>query len=90
MNVYRVHSANYAKRVEVLFRGLVGLELPNHSLTGRSQLRKGNHIQKVKWTFYPVNWTLKPIELEKKDPLSASFKMLESSIDYKIGRRLKL
>ena len=29
-------------------------------------------------------------ELDKKDPLSASFKMLESSKDYKIGRRLKL
>ena len=29
-------------------------------------------------------------ELEKEDPLSASFKTLESSKDYKIGRRLKL
>ncbi len=29
------HSANYAKRVEDLFRGLVGLRSPNHSLTGR-------------------------------------------------------
>ena len=29
-------------------------------------------------------------KLEKKDPLSASFKMLETSKDYKIGRRLKL
>ena len=28
-------SANYAKREEDLFRGLVGLGLPNHSLTGR-------------------------------------------------------
>ena len=33
-------SANYAKRVEDLFRRLVGLGLPNHSLTGRRQLRK--------------------------------------------------
>ena len=31
-------------------------------------------------------WITKQIELEKKDPLSASFKMLESSKDYKIGR----
>ena len=38
---------------------------------------------KVKCTFYPVNWTWKLIELEKKDPLSANFKMLESSKDYK-------
>ena len=30
------------------------------------------------------------IEADKKDPLSASFKMLESSKDYNIGRRLKL
>ena len=87
---YRVHSVNYAKRVEDLFRGLVGLGLPNHSLTGRRRLRKLNHIKKVKCTFYPVNWTWKLIELEKRDPLSASFKMLESSKDYKIGRRLKL
>ena len=29
------------------------------------------------------------IELEKKDPLSASFKMLESSKDYKIGRLIR-
>ena len=65
----KVHSANYAKRVEDLFRGLVGLELPNHSLTGRRRLRKRNHIQKVKCTFYPVNWTWKLIELEKKDLL---------------------
>ena len=35
MKIYRVHSANYAKRVEDLFRGLVGLGLPNHSLAGR-------------------------------------------------------
>ena len=28
-----------------------------------------NHIQKVKCTFYPVNWTWKLIELEKKDPI---------------------
>ena len=34
--------------------------------------------------------TWKLIELEKKDPLSASFKMLESSKGYKIGWRLKL
>ena len=27
--------ANYAKRVDDLFRGLVGFGLPNHSLTGR-------------------------------------------------------
>ena len=40
MKIYRVHSANYAKRVEDLFRGLVGLGLPNHSLTGRRRLRK--------------------------------------------------
>ena len=45
----------YAKTVEDLFRGLVGLGLPNHSLTGRRRLRKWNHIQKVKCTFYPVN-----------------------------------
>ena len=38
---------------------------------------------KVKCTFYCVNWTWKLIELEKKDPLSASFKMLESSKDTK-------
>ena len=80
----------YAKRLEDLFRGLVGLGLPNHSLPGRRRLSKWNHIQKVKCTFYPVNWMWKLIELEKKDPLSASFKMLESSKDYKIGRRLKL
>ena len=36
----------------------------------------------MKCTFYPVNWTWKLIELEKKDPLSASFKMLETSKDY--------
>ena len=35
MKIYRVHSANYAKWGEGLFRGLVGLGLPNHSLTGR-------------------------------------------------------
>ena len=35
MKIYRVHSADYAKRVEDPFRGLVGLGLPNHSLTGR-------------------------------------------------------
>ena len=46
MKIYRVHSANYAKRVEDLFRGLVGLGLPNHSLNGRRWLRKWNHIQK--------------------------------------------
>ena len=40
MKIYRVHSENYAKRVEDLFRGLVGLGLPNHSLTGRRRLRK--------------------------------------------------
>ena len=73
MKIYRVHSANYTKRVEDLFRGLVGL-----TLDGRRRLRKLNHIQKVKCTFYPVNWTWKLVELEKKDPLSASFKMLES------------
>ena len=86
MKIYRVHSANYAKRVLDLIIVLVGLGLQNHSLTGRSLLRKSNHIQKVKSTFYLVNWTWKLIELEKKDPLSASFKMLESSKDYKIGR----
>ena len=32
--------SNYAKRVEDLFRGLVGLGLLNHSLTGRRRLRK--------------------------------------------------
>ena len=90
MKIYRVHSANCAKRVEDRFRGLVGLELPNHSITGRWRLRKLNHIHKVKCTFYPVNWKWKLIELEKKDPLSANFKMLESSKDYKIGRGLKL
>ena len=79
------------KSVEDLFRGLVGLGLPNHSLTRRRQLRKRNHIQKEKCTtFYPVSWTWKLIEQEKKDALSANFKMLESSKDYKIGRRLKL
>ena len=36
---YRVHSEN-AKRVEDLFRALMGLGLPNHSLTGRWRLRK--------------------------------------------------
>ena len=41
-------------------------------------------------TFYPVNWMWKLIELEKKDPLSASFKMLESSKDYETGRQLTL
>ena len=48
--------------------------------------------QKIKShsTFYPVKWTWKLIDLEKKDPLSASFKMLKSSKDYKIGRQLKL
>ena len=30
----------FKKRVEDLFRGLVGLGLPNHSLTGRRRLRK--------------------------------------------------
>ena len=39
MKIYKVHSENYAKRLEDLFRGLVGLGLPNHSLTGRRQLR---------------------------------------------------
>ena len=38
--IYRMHSGNYAKRVEDLFRGLVGLGLPNHSLTGKRRLRK--------------------------------------------------
>ena len=38
--IYRVNSENYAKRGEDLFRGLVGLGLPNHSLTGRRRLRK--------------------------------------------------
>ena len=37
MKIYRMHSE---KRVEDLFRGLVGLGLPNHSLIGRRQLRK--------------------------------------------------
>ena len=46
--------------------------------------------KKSERTFYPVNWTWKLIELEKKDPLSANLKMLESSKGYKIGRRLKL
>ena len=90
MKISRVHSANYAKRVEDLFRGRVGLGLLNHSLTGRRRLRKCNHIEKVKCTIYLVNWTWKLVVLEKKDPLSASFKLLESSKDYKIGRRLKL
>ena len=44
MKIYRVHSTNYAKRVEDLFRGLVGFGLPNHSLTGRRRLRKWDHI----------------------------------------------
>ena len=32
MKIYRMHSVNYAKRVEDLFRGLVGLGLTNNSL----------------------------------------------------------
>ena len=40
MKIYRVYSANYAKWVEDLFRGLVGFGLPNHSLSGRRRLRK--------------------------------------------------
>ena len=43
MKIYRVHSANYAKRVEDLFRGLVGLGLPNHSLTGRATQKMKSH-----------------------------------------------
>ena len=39
MKIYKVHSENYAKRVEDIFRGLVVLGLPNSSLTGRRQLR---------------------------------------------------
>ena len=35
MKIYRKYSANYAKRVEDTFRGLEGLGLPNHTLTGR-------------------------------------------------------
>ena len=78
MEIYRVHLQKLCKKGG-RSRGLVGLGLPNHSVTGRKRLRKWNHIQKVKCTVYPVNWTWKLIELEKKDPLSASFKMLESS-----------
>ena len=52
--------------------------------------QKCNHIYKVKCIFYPINWTWKLIELEEKDPLLASFKMLESSKNYKIGRLSKL
>ena len=32
-----------------------GALIRNHSLTGRWRLRKCNHIQEVKCTFYPVN-----------------------------------
>ena len=56
----------------------------------KKMTQKMKSHSKEKCTFYPGNWTWKLIELEKKDPLSASFKMLESSKDYKIGRRLKL
>ena len=40
MKIYRVHSVNHAKRLEDLFRGLVGLGVPNHSLPGRRRLSK--------------------------------------------------
>ena len=56
----------------------------------KKMTQKMKSHSKVKCSFYPDNWTWKLIELEKKDPLSASFKMLESSKDYKIGRQLKL
>ena len=89
MKIYRVHSANYAKRVEDLHR-TGGASITKPFTNWKKETQKVKSHSKVKCTFYPVNWTWKVIELEKKDPLSASFKMLESSNDYKIGRRLKL
>ena len=53
-------------------------------------LRKWNYIQKVKCTFYPVNWMWKLIELEQKNPLSASLKNVGEQQRLKIGRQLKL
>ena len=40
MKIYWVHFANYAKRVEDLFRGLVGLGLPNHSFNWKKVTQK--------------------------------------------------
>ncbi len=74
------------ERVEDLFRGLVWLGLPNHLLTGSRRLRKWNYIQKIE--VHHLSRQL-DIEADKKDPLSASFKILESSKVYKIGRWLK-
>ena len=42
MKIYRGHSENYTKRVEDLFRGLVGLGLPNHS-----QLEEGDSENEI-------------------------------------------
>ena len=49
---------------------------------------KSHSKSEVHFLSCQLDWKL--IELEKKDPLSASFKMMESSKNYKIGRWLNL
>ena len=75
MKIYRVHSENYAKRVD-LFRGLVGLGLPNHSLTGRRRLRKKSH-SKSEVHLLSCQLDVEADRAKKKDPLSASFRIGE-------------
>ena len=83
MKIYRVYSANYAKKKggRLLQRtcGITKL-----FTNWKKETQKMKFHSKVEVHLLSCQLDLKLIELEKKDPLSTSFK------DFKMGRRLKL
>ena len=80
MKIYRVYSANNAKRVEDLFRGLVGLGLPNHSLTGRRQLTEMKPHSKSEVHLLCCQLD---VEADRARKEGSIIKLFESSKDYK-------
>ena len=89
MKIYRVHSANYAKRMEDLFRGLVGLGLPNHSLWKKATQKIKSH-SKSEVHLLSCQLDMEADRARKEGSIISQLQKLESSKDYKIGRRFKL
>ena len=90
MKIYRVNSVNYAKKGgrSLQRTGGAWITKPFTNWKKATQKMKSHSKSEVYLLFCQLD--VEADRARKKDPLSASFKMLKSSKDYKIGRRLKL
>ena len=85
-----MHSANYAKKGVRSLQRTGGAWVTKPFTNWKKVTQKMKSHSKTELHLLSCQLDVEADELEKNDPLSASFKILESSKDFKIGRQLKL